>query len=62
MKFSVDTTSRTGNAARELETIELQSLDDLLQFVRDAGEEVIIQPPNEARELWVLEIYDSYRE
>jgi len=61
MKFEV---SRTSGTEEEYE-LELNTLEELLVFVRKNGQVVIIPPVPEAgpwRAHWELEIYDDWRE
>ena len=57
MKFEV--TSTTGITAREK---EIDTLQELLDFVKESGNNVIIAEPWPDEELWRLEIYDGWRE
>ena len=62
MKFTVG----RPNSNYEAE-VEINTLDDLLAFVKEAGHSVIISEPpyaneDKTKEIWDLEIYDDYRE
>lgn len=56
-----------GNIARDLKEIEvwgieLNTLEDLMEFQKDVGEEVILGPSFEDKKTPCLEIYNAYRE
>lgn len=60
MKFRLTRTSDVfGSDDTE---IELDTLSDLIDFVKIYGGRVVIETPDEFNELPLIEVYDTYRE
>jgi hypothetical protein len=57
MKFTVDMVDGT-----DLEPIEVETLEELLEYVKKAEYPVIITHDAYLNKGWHLEIYDNYRE